>query len=360
MNKDLEKIFALSHDAVVVAEGGCISYSNAAADELFGASLTGLSSGEALPSHILESGAAEFVSSACVRGTMCQASCLRQGDRLTVIFSDVAAVGDDRPILSDRLMSTMLSSLFNVGLSIDLVSARLPDSCRDEKSRRYLSILHHNYYTMKRVVSNLSTAFALKNGTFQIFPRRTDLAGLCSDLASTVSLVLGKNVKLSFHTDYGHLLTNVDPDSVERVILNLISNSYRAVPEGGRIDLRLYTRSSRAVICVSDNGSGIPPEVMKGVFSPREPSALPSDPEVSGCGLGLCVSRGIAEAHGGSLIIETRTGGTSVCLLLPLEHDGSATFASSETDFPRSGMELILTELSGELDSSYYSEKFRD
>lgn len=362
MNKELEKIFSLSREAVVVVEAGRVAFSNPSADALFGLELMGRAACEVVPTHILDEKCGDFVSSASIRGVLCQASCMRQGERLIAVFSDAQTREEHRPILSDRLMSTMLSSLFNVGLSIDLVSACVPEAAKDDKSRQYLSILHHNYYAMKRVVSNLSTAYSLQSGTYQIFPRRTDLAGLCSDLASTVSVMLGRGVTLDFRTDFGHLAATVDPDGVERIILNLISNSYRAVPDGGRIELRLFARSSRAVISVSDNGGGISPEKMKSIFSFREPEGgLPAEGIGGGSGLGLCVSRGIAEAHGGSLIIETSAGkGASVCLLLPLDRESSATFASAETEFARSGMDLVLTELAGELDSAYYSDTFRD
>lgn len=117
-----------------------------------------------------------------------------------------------------------------------------------------------------------------------------------------------------------------DPGQLKQVVINLVKNAAEAMPAGGTVILRTRTdrpgRTPRsptvAVIEVSDNGPGIPPEVARRLFDPFFTT------KASGTGLGLSIAARIIEKHGGTL--EYTTGlnrGTTFRILLPIEpnHD---------------------------------------
>lgn len=364
MNSELEKVFTLSRDAAVCISAGRISLANAAAVRLFECSPLGRSAAELIPDYLLDEQTPEFVSSATICGKSCQVSALRTGKQLLLVFVDGSELPDTAGLISGALLNSMLSSLFNIGLSIDLVTERLNFGIStDKKAQQYLSILYHNYYSMKRLISNLNTAYAMANHIYQIFPRHVDLVALCSDLVSTISVMLGNKVHVGFSSELPQLMANIDPDNIERLLLNLIVNSYAHTPSGGKIALRLHARDSKAIISVDDTGCGIPPERLRSVFSCYElpDSSALNDVGGSSGGLGLGIARGIAEAHHGSLIIESREGiGTSVRVMLPIDFPDGGSFASAQAEPQYTGMDNILTELSGQLDSRCYSDAFRD
>jgi signal transduction histidine kinase len=106
----------------------------------------------------------------------------------------------------------------------------------------------------------------------------------------------------------------VDSGQIEQALLNLITNSRDAMPEGGR--LRLSARGSDGFVelSVSDSGHGLPPEIVSHVFDPL----FTTKPPGRGTGLGLPIVREVVAAHGGTVDFATRDGlGTTVALRLP-------------------------------------------
>jgi signal transduction histidine kinase len=92
---------------------------------------------------------------------------------------------------------------------------------------------------------------------------------------------------------------NVDPERIEQVLGNLVSNALRYTPEAGEIRLSASQAVNGVILSVRDNGSGIPPEVLPHIFerSYRGDAARQGD----GSGLGLSIAKSIIELHGGTI-----------------------------------------------------------
>jgi heavy metal sensor kinase len=117
-----------------------------------------------------------------------------------------------------------------------------------------------------------------------------------------------------------------DADLLGRLLLNLLDNAIKFSVGGGTVSVELAVRSEavppRYEIRVVDDGPGIPPEVQERAFERffrGDPARGRVEPtETSGAGLGLAISRRIAEAHGGTLqLVSSRPGRTEFCLSLP-------------------------------------------
>jgi two-component system sensor histidine kinase HydH len=101
-------------------------------------------------------------------------------------------------------------------------------------------------------------------------------------------------------------------DRVTQMLVNLMKNAIQAMPDGGLLTIGMWQKGSKAVICVSDTGIGIPREHLPRIFEPF----WTSKPQGTGLGLALC--RKVAEEHGGSLSVESTAGiGTEVVVTLP-------------------------------------------
>ncbi|MCM1149954.1 MAG: ATP-binding protein [Butyricicoccus sp.] len=366
MENQLRNLFQYSRDAVLFVRDRRVIFANSSAAELFGRDVNGEPASRHVPAQLLDYGADSFVSGSEISGRPCTVTAGRMADVLVLSIQPESAAHSNIGFLSDGLTSSMTSALCNIGFSMNQISRTMEkekeqkheqEQRRDDKLSSYMSILYHNYYTLKRLVGNLSSALAFDTGTAAFLPHPTDLALLCSNLVSTCSLLLKDQASIGFSTTLGELIAKADPNLIERLLLNLIVNSSAHTPPGGKITVGLKSRSGKAIISVDDNGSGIPPQVLKNIFTGYKlPLADDLTREPSG-GLGLWICRSIAERHGGSIIIESREGeGTRVRVMLPLAGNSFA----DRTLTPDTGMDDILTELSGVLKSSDYTRQLLD
>jgi signal transduction histidine kinase len=96
------------------------------------------------------------------------------------------------------------------------------------------------------------------------------------------------------------MLEGIAPHQFEQVLTNLVNNSIEAVgAEGGQIEIRLARKGSEALVTVTDDGPGIPAEVMPDIFEPFFTT------KEAGTGLGLVVCRTLVERAGGSIEVSS-------------------------------------------------------
>lgn len=109
----------------------------------------------------------------------------------------------------------------------------------------------------------------------------------------------------------------VDPEQIERILINLIRNAAQACGQQGQIEIVTETQGSMLRVDVKDDGPGIAPEHLERVFEPLFTT------KSNGIGLGLSVSRQYAERNGGALTVRNQEGsGACFSLTLPLAVDG--------------------------------------
>jgi signal transduction histidine kinase len=119
-------------------------------------------------------------------------------------------------------------------------------------------------------------------------------------------------------------LVRAAPQKIERVLYNLVANAIRHTPAGGRIVLSVCTQEPGApdlavTFSVADTGEGISAEDLPHVFDRFYRGEKSRSRATGGAGLGLAIARGIVEAHGGRIWIESERGrGTTVSFSLPL------------------------------------------
>jgi signal transduction histidine kinase len=105
-----------------------------------------------------------------------------------------------------------------------------------------------------------------------------------------------------------------DEERLVQVFVNLVANAVRFTPKGGRITVRLADAGPEVEAQVEDTGIGIPAEALPRVFD----SYRQAHRQRGGTGLGLAVARGLVEAHGGRITVESREGkGSRFSVLLP-------------------------------------------
>jgi signal transduction histidine kinase len=115
---------------------------------------------------------------------------------------------------------------------------------------------------------------------------------------------------------------SADPDRLQQVLANLLSNAHKFSPEGGRIRLEARRRGAYALVSVSDQGPGIPRHLLQQVLERYTQVRAPLKDNPLGTGLGLAISRELVERLGGKIWIESRPGeGTTVSFTVLLAEE---------------------------------------
>jgi signal transduction histidine kinase len=117
-------------------------------------------------------------------------------------------------------------------------------------------------------------------------------------LAAEDAKASGVNLDLQVSPDIPPL--PADPDYLKQLLLNLILNGVQAMPGGGTLTLEAGADKKQLQITVTDSGGGIDPETLKRIFEPYFTT------KPNGSGLGLSIARRIAEAHGGTITVESK------------------------------------------------------
>ncbi len=136
---------------------------------------------------------------------------------------------------------------------------------------------------------------------------------------STVELVrrtnAHKGVELVDSYDAADALVVASANQLKQIVLNLIANARQAMPLGGTVHVEVTRLGTHALVTVADDGPGIDPALLSRIFEPF----FTTKRGLGGTGLGLSVSLGIAEAHGGTIIATSEPGaGARFVVRLPL------------------------------------------
>jgi signal transduction histidine kinase len=182
-----------------------------------------------------------------------------------------------------------------------------------ESERRYLSSASRELEHLSRLVDDLFELARIDAGVLELTLEEASLHDMISDTISSFHpQAERKGVRLA-----GEILDDVDPvlanpPKLQRVLHNLVSNALRHTPPDGTVTLRAAPEGEVARIEVSDTGEGIPAEDLPRVFDRSfrgEQSRTRSEKEdAPGAGLGLAIARGLVEAHGGTMDVQSEPG----------------------------------------------------
>ena len=197
-----------------------------------------------------------------------------------------------------------------------------------EKDRKQISTVYRNARRLLSLVDQLLLFRKVESVEEQLRIEKFDLAEACREVFLSFSQhALCKTIDFSFHHDEGEVLIYGDKEKIEIILFNLLSNAFKYTEAGGKIALIITETESGFLIKVSDTGCGIPVETGEKLFDSFYRVNQPEGTKESGFGVGLYVSRKLAEAHKGELTYKSTPGaGTEFCLRLlkGKEHYGAA------------------------------------
>ena len=192
-----------------------------------------------------------------------------------------------------------------------------------ELAQRALQVIGRQVRHMARLVDELLDTTRISRGMVRLQCERVDLDALVRRTAEDhLGLYVGNGVTLEVRGAGHPIWVDGDPTRLAQVVGNLLSNSAKFTPRGGRTVLSLEANGSReAILRVRDDGAGIPAETLGRVFEPFVQGPQPIERGGGGLGLGLALVKSLVEMHGGRVAAHSagEGTGTELTVWLPLQ-----------------------------------------
>ncbi|HEX9483311.1 MAG TPA: PAS domain-containing sensor histidine kinase [Gemmatimonadaceae bacterium] len=183
-----------------------------------------------------------------------------------------------------------------------------------------VQIIHQAATQIDGLIQDLLDVTRIEAGRLAVNPKRLSLRSIVEDAVTSLR-PLADASQVALETRYAAADCDVlaDPERVTQVISNLVGNAIKFTPAGGRTEIDVRMDEHVADVRVWDTGIGIPADQLEHVFDRYYQAPQKTGGRRHGAGLGLPIARGIVEAHGGQIWIESEYGrGTTVRFTLPL------------------------------------------
>jgi two-component system cell cycle sensor histidine kinase PleC len=189
-----------------------------------------------------------------------------------------------------------------------------------DKYREYCSDIHQSGQYLLEVINDILDMSKIEAGRIRLEQEEIALEALLDDAMRVVS-TRADDKRLNLVADITHgVRMRADHRLLKQIVLNLLSNSVKFTPRGGRIVIRGRASGARVRIAIADSGIGIPKEALAKLGRPFEQVESQLTKSHQGSGLGLAIAKSLTELHGGTMRIRSQLGrGTIVLLRLPTE-----------------------------------------
>ena len=206
----------------------------------------------------------------------------------------------------------------------------------EETIRRYLRTMHDGTKELSRLIDDLFDLSRIEAGALTLAPAPTAVADLVSDTLERMRpQAAARGVTLDGFAEANLPLVPLDARHIGRVLTNLVDNALRHTPAMGRVEVAVQVEGAGVRVDVVDTGEGIPPGDLPNLFERFYRGEKSRSREHGGAGLGLAISKGLVEAHGGTIWAENiHPHGARFSFTLPVD---SAPHLAGGWPRPREG-----------------------
>ncbi len=246
---------------------------------------------------------------------------LAQGAAISIdnarLFEAAQASARTRENLLALVSHDLKNPLGSIAMANAVLSRRLAATPEGASNTRHTDIIQRSTERMDRLITDLLDLASVDAGQLAMDRKPSDIETMLTETVEAHEPMFEqKSIHFETHTDLSSALAYCDRERVQQVLSNLLANAIRFTPHGGLIELRAISDDSNVRFAVRDTGPGIASEHVPMLF---ERFWQASKTARVGSGLGLSIAKGIVEAHGGRIWVESRVGeGSTFFFTLPI------------------------------------------
>ncbi len=258
-------------------------------------------------------------------------------------------------VMKDQFLATLSHELRTPLNAILGWSDMLLTRSASPDDRRGLETIARNARIQAQLIEDLLDMNRIISGKVRLDVQRLDLAAIIeAAIDSAGPSADAKSVRLRKTLDPSAGPVFGDPQRIQQVVWNLLSNSIKFTPKGGKVDVLLRRVNSHVEIRVSDSGIGIAPEFLPHVFERFRQADASITRKHGGLGLGLSIVKHLVELHGGSVVAESdgKDCGSTFIVKLPIRaireddeaHPTSRISAARDIPFQLTGIRALVVD----------------
>jgi signal transduction histidine kinase len=225
--------------------------------------------------------------------------------------------------VSHELRTPLTSIAGYVELLLDAEAGELGPS-----QQRMLEAVARNTRRLRELVEDMLILSKIESGAFRTAKVPVDVAALVRNALAAIAPAAAK-ASVGLHIEvHGPLPLTVDPEQIDRLLMNLLANAVKFTPPDGTVTVTARREDDVVLIVVADTGMGIPQAEQQALFVRFFRASNAIHRAIPGAGLGLAIVRTIVDNHGARVEVEsTEKAGTTVTVRLPVDrcHPGGAS-----------------------------------
>jgi len=206
-------------------------------------------------------------------------------------------------------LKTPLNVIF---AAVQLFSKYCDNGSLDEKRDsiiKYLDSIKQNSYRLSKLINNIVDSSKIEAGFFDINLSNNNIVEIVEGIVESITnFTESKGLNIIFDTNMEVKIIACDPEKIERIVLNLISNAIKFSNRGDEIFVQVKDRNEFVQISVKDNGVGIEEKYLDMIFDRFKQIDKSLSRNAEGTGIGLSLVKSIVELHGGSISVESKSG----------------------------------------------------
>lgn len=222
------------------------------------------------------------------------------------------------------------------------------DNKKNTKLKEHMDIIKRNGYKILKLINNLIDTTKLGRNHYKLEKRNLDIINLIEwNISSIDKYAKQKGISLVFDTNVEECIMAVDAEAIDRIIMNLISNSIKFSQQNSNVYINVWKGKNEITISVKDEGIGIPKEEQKEIFNRFVQSTKNKKNEYSGSGIGLDLVRYLTKAHDGSIkLMSEENNGCEFIIKLPIRKLSDTVEVKDNCLNAKNKVELLEVEFS--------------
>lgn len=190
-----------------------------------------------------------------------------------------------------------------------------------KKILKNINIARQNCFRLQRLINNLIDSTKLDSSNFELNMINCNIVNVVEEITLSVAeYINGSGLNLVFDTDVEERIIACDPDKIERIMLNLLSNSVKFTNSGGKILVNVFNGENLITITIKDTGVGIPEDKLGIIFDRFRQVDKSFTRSHEGSGVGLSLVKSLVEMHGGTIEVNSVYGlGTKFTIKIPVK-----------------------------------------